>query len=67
MAEKLYQNPVDDYICESQALKEWEKLFLGRPIVLAASAQLATSNSFLTHDLSGLPLLLTRDNNGTIH
>jgi len=67
MAEKLYQNPVDDYICENQALKEWEKLFLGRPIVLAASAQLTTPNSFLTHDLSGLPLLLTRDNQGIVH
>ncbi len=67
MANALYRNPIDDYISENQAQREWDLLFLERPLVLGASAQLDGPGAFMTHDLSGLPLLLTRDDNGQVH
>jgi len=64
MAADVYRNPVEDYVCETQGAAERERLFMGRPLVLAASAQLPGPNSFLAHDLSGRPVLLTRDETG---
>lgn len=64
MAEDVYLNPVTDYVSEEQAALERTRLFESRPLVLAASAQLPGPNTFLAHDLSGQPLLLTRDGDG---
>lgn len=66
-AEGLYSNPVADYVSLEQAGEERDRLFHGRPIVLAASAQLPGPNTFLAHDLSDVPLLLTRDAAGEAH
>lgn len=63
-ASDVYQNPVDDYVSEVQAAAETETLFRGRPLVLAASGELAGPGAYMTHDLSGQPILLTRDADG---
>ncbi len=60
----VYRNPVSDYVSETQAAAEIDRLFRARPLVLAASAQLPGPNTFLAHDLSGQPILLTRDTDG---
>jgi len=65
-APALYLNPVDDYISEHQAIAEQEALFTTRPLCLAASAQLPGPNTFLTHDLLNIPILLTRDSDGLV-
>jgi len=67
MAPGVYRNPVSDYISEEQASAERDVLFLNRPLVLAASAELPGPNTFLTHDISGQPILLTRDGDGVAH
>ena len=51
MAHALYRNPIDDYISENQAQREWELLFLERPLVLGASAQLDGPGAFMTHEI----------------
>lgn len=63
-ADGVYHNPVSDYLSEDQAALERERLFDDRPLVLAASAQLPGPNTFLADDISGQPLLLTRDGEG---
>lgn len=63
-ADAIYRNPVDDYTSIDQAALEQDLLFDQKPIVLAASAQLPGPNAFLAHDLSGQPILLTRDRDG---
>ncbi len=65
-AASVYRNPVEDYVSEAQNQTEAERLFHGRPLVLAASAQLPGPNSFLAHDLSGQPILLARDDAGHV-
>ena len=65
-ASAIYLNPVDDYISEYQAAVEKEALFTTRPLCLAACAQLPCPNTFLTHDLLNIPILLTRDSDGLV-
>ena len=64
MAEGLYHNPVSTYISESLAALEDDRFFRSRPLVVAASAELPAPHTFVTHDLSGQPLLITRDSEG---
>ena len=63
-APTLYRNPVSTYTSEEIASAEADLLFRERPLILAASAELPTPDSFVTHDLSGRPLLITRDSDG---
>jgi phenylpropionate dioxygenase-like ring-hydroxylating dioxygenase large terminal subunit len=65
-AEAIYPNPVEDYVSEEQAAQEMQTLIHGRPLVLAASVQLPGPNTFLAHDLSGQPIVLTRDGEGKV-
>ena len=65
-ADAIYRNPVDDYISGEQTAQEMQTLIHGRPLVLAASVQLPGPNTFLAHDLSGRPIVLTRDGEGKV-
>ncbi len=47
--------------------RERQAVFMGLPIPLAASAQLAKPNSFLRQDIVGRPVLLTRTADGEVH
>lgn len=46
--------------------KERATLFRTLPIALATSSELPAAGSFLTHDLAGVPLLLSRQKDGTV-
>nr|WP_310522662.1 aromatic ring-hydroxylating dioxygenase subunit alpha [Polymorphobacter sp.] len=45
---------------------EWDRLFLAHPVILGPSALLPGSNSSVTHDAFGVPLLIARDGKGVL-
>ena len=59
-------SPVARYTCPERFSREREALFRALPVVVAHSSELAETDSFLTRDLAGLPLLLTRDSVGEV-
>lgn len=46
---------------------EKDRIFLGRPILIAHSSELPEEGSFLRRDCFGIPVLLTRDREGKVH
>jgi len=60
----IYRQPVDEYISSSIASREHEQLFRSRPLCVGLSGLIPHPGSFATHDLSGLPIILTRGDDG---
>lgn len=60
-------SPVARYTCPERFSRERKVLFRTLPAIVAHASELAEPDSFLTRDLAGLPLLLTRDGEGTAH
>ena len=60
-------SPVARYTCQERFSREREVLFRALPAIVAHTSELAEPDSFLTRDFNGLPLLLTRDGEGTAH
>ncbi len=65
--ESIATSPVTRYTCPKRFERERQELFRGLPAIAAHSSELAARDSFLTRDLAGLPLLLTRDRGGAVH
>lgn len=66
VVDAVYRNPVTDYTCPAQAAAERE-LFLGDgPINVGLSCLLPHPGDWLTHDYSGVPILLTRRADGAL-
>ena len=59
-------NPVEHYTNPEQLKKEIDVLFRQFPIVVAHCSQLAEPGEFITHNDTGVPLLVTRNRNGQI-
>ena len=59
----IYRQPVDEYVSPAFAAREQERLFRARPLCVGLSG-LLDRGAYATHDLSGLPLLLSRDTDG---
>ncbi len=64
MTDSVYRQPVNEYIDKDVAEKEKDLFFRKTPICVGLSNLLPQPGSYLTHDLSGQPLLLTRNNSG---
>jgi hypothetical protein len=60
MADGVYQNPVRDYTCPHQFAQERELFFRRSPLLIGLSCLLPMPGDYLTHDYSGIPLLLVR-------
>ena len=60
-------SPVTRYTCPERFARERQMLFRALPALVAHSSELAGKDAFLTRDLAGLPLLLTRDGHGAVH
>lgn len=60
-------SPVKRYTCPERFAQERQAVFGALPAVAAHSSELAGADAFLTRDLAGLPLLLTRDGDGAVH
>lgn len=56
--------PVDVYAGEGRHRRERDELFGKYPIVLGYAAELEKPGDFVTRDICGVPILLTRDHDG---
>ncbi|HYM73563.1 MAG TPA: SRPBCC family protein [Stellaceae bacterium] len=66
LAESVYRNPVTDYTCPKQAERERELFFRKGAFNVGLSALLPKPGDWMTHDYSGVPILLSRDREGKL-
>ena len=59
--------PAHLYLDEDRFRREQERLFGRFPLLLGPSAMLPRSNQAIAHDDYGVPLIVTRAGNGTVH
>ena len=67
MASDVLEVPVDSYLDRDVWQAEVEKLFKRLPIVACLSSELSESGSYIAQTIVGVPLLLTRDADGTVN
>ena len=60
-------SPVARYVCAQRFARETEAVFHGQPMIAAHASELPEAGSYLTLDIAGLPVLLTRDKDGVVH
>ena len=61
LADGIYRNPVTDYTCPQQAARERELFFRKGAFNIGLSALLPNPGDWMTHDYTGVPILLVRD------
>lgn len=66
MADGVYRNPVSDYICPKQAALERELFFRHGPFAVGLSCLLPMPGDYMTHDYTGVPILLVRREDGSL-
>ena len=66
LADGVYRNPVETYTCPQQAAREQELYFRSMPINIGLSCLLPNPGDWMTHDYSGIPILLVRRADGTL-
>jgi len=66
MADSVYRNPVSNYTCPQQAARERERLFRRGPINIGLGCLLPNPGDWMTHDYTGVPILLTRRPDGAL-
>jgi phenylpropionate dioxygenase-like ring-hydroxylating dioxygenase large terminal subunit len=66
LADTVYRNPVSDYTCPEQAEREQQLFFRDGPINVGLSALLPKPGDWLTHDWTGVPILLVRRGDGSL-
>ena len=66
LAPESFLEDVAAYTDPSRLARERLRLFRGEPLLLAFSGQLAAAGDWLSHDLSGLPILLVRGADGRV-
>ena len=62
----MVQRAVAEYIDPVRFSEEREALFRDHPVVVGHTAQLAGPGSFFTHDHSGVPIVVTRNEAGAV-
>ena len=66
MAEGVYRNEVSDYTCPQQAARERELFFRRGPFAIGLSCLLPAAGDYMTHDYAGVPILLVRQEDGSL-
>lgn len=66
LADDIYRNPVTDYTCAKQATVERELFFRKGALNVGLSALLPNPGDWMTHDYSGVPILLARGQDGKL-
>ncbi len=61
----IRHNPAEAYTSPDIAAREWESFFRSHPQIIGLSGDLPEAGSFVTHNDFGVPLLATRNQNGT--
>ena len=64
LASSPYKQPVLEYTCPEIAQLEKTLFFRSKPLCVGASPIIKESNSYVTHDLTGKPIILTRNEQG---
>lgn len=64
LADAMFRNKVINYSSHERAELERVKLFRERPIFMALSTRLPKPGDFLTEEVGGLPVLMTRGQDG---
>ncbi len=66
LADGVYRNPVAGYTCPLQAERERELFFRRGAINIGLSCLLPNPGDWMTHDYTGVPILLARRADGTL-
>ena len=66
LAGAMFHNKVINYSCRERAALEREKLFRDQPILMGLSTRLPKPGDYLTEDVAGMPVLMTRANDGSV-
>ena len=66
MLPEVMENPVTRYTDPAQVAREIDVLFRQFPIVMGHASDVAQPGDFFTHDATAVPVLVTRDNDGTL-
>ena len=64
LADSLFRNRVINYSCRARASLERDRLFRDQPIFMGLSTRLAKPGDYLTEDVAGMPVLITRNKDG---
>jgi len=67
LADEVLELAADLYTSASHYADELRVLFYGQPLVLCLSGALPGPGSYMTVDLCGTPVLVTRDTGGQVH
>lgn len=65
-ADGIYRNPITDYTCPNQAARERDLFFRKGVINIGLSCLLPRPGDWMTHDYTGVPILLVRRQDGTL-
>lgn len=66
VAANVMEVPMETYTSAERLAAEMDVLFFGQPLVLCLSGALPASGSYLTVELCGTPVLLTRSDDGQV-
>ena len=66
MLPEVMVNPVTKYTSAEQVQKEIDVLFRKFPLILGHISQVAEPGDFFTHDATGVPILVTRTQDGAL-
>lgn len=66
MVSEVMANPVTRYTDPAQLDREMQTLFRNFPIIVAHSSEIAEPGDFLTNEDFGVPMLVTRNNDGEV-
>jgi len=66
MADSIYRNPVSNYTCPHQTALEREVFFRRGPVNIGLGCLLPNPGDWMTHDYTGVPILLTRRPDGSL-
>ena len=66
LADALFRNRTVNYSCRERAALERERLFRALPIFMGLSTRLPKPGDYLTEDVAGMPVLMTRGADGQV-
>lgn len=66
MADTTFKIPVTNYTCEQRFKREQQVLFRQFPIVVGFSSQLKNTGDFITHELTDVPIIVSRQKDGSL-
>lgn len=66
-ADGMMTEDVADFLSQERFVREREQFFLNSPQVIGFAGEVREPGSFITADIMGTPVLVTRDHDGTLH